>query len=67
MSRPLLIWRFASNGAVDHAFRHRDDPQALCGREVRFVLGTWLDSDGTRRKCRSCVSNLPSYMESDGK
>jgi hypothetical protein len=58
MSTSIKVWRFASNGKVEHAFIQRDDPQAICGREVRFVLGTWHDSDGTRPRCRSCTYKL---------
>jgi hypothetical protein len=64
MNSRSVIWRFASNGAVEHGFWHRGDPQAICGREVRFILGTWHDGDGKRRQCRSCINNL-TVLEGD--
>lgn len=60
-----VIWRFASNGQVEHAFRQVSDPQAFCGREVQYVLGTWHDSDGSRRQCRSCAHNLMVMEEEE--
>lgn len=65
MSKGIVIWRFASNGQVEHGFWQREDPNAICGREVQYVLGTWHDSDGQRRQCRSCIANLAVHEEDD--